>query len=45
MCSGSKILFKIKRLIVGENRSFLGAEDWMKHHGIEVIVLDDARCV
>lgn len=45
MCSGTSILFKIKRVIVGENRTFLGAEDWMKHHGIEVIVIDDARCV
>jgi creatinine deaminase len=45
MCSGTAILFKIPRVIVGENRTFLGAEDWMKRSGIDVIVLDDARCV
>src|SRR5215510_6146131 len=45
MCSGTSILFKIPRVIVGENRTFLGAEDWMRQNGIEVIVLDDARCI
>lgn len=45
MCSGTSILFKIPRVIVGENRTFMGAEDWMRKEGIEVIVMDDARCV
>lgn len=45
MCSGTAILFKIPRVIVGENHTFMGAEDWMKRSGIEVIVLNDPRCV
>jgi cytosine deaminase len=45
MCSGTSILFKIPRVIVGENRTFMGAEEWMKREGIEVIVLDDPRCI
>jgi cytosine deaminase len=45
MCAGTAILFKVRRVIVGEHRTFLGAEDWMKRSSIEVIVLDDARCV
>lgn len=45
MCSGTAILFRIPRVIVGENRTFLGAEDWMKRSGIDVIVLDDPRCI
>lgn len=45
MCSGTAILFKIPRVIIGENRTFLGAEDWMAHSGIELTVLDDLRCV
>lgn len=45
MCSGTTILFKIPRVIVGENRSFMGAEDWMRRYGIEVIVLNDPRCI
>jgi cytosine/creatinine deaminase len=45
MCSGTAILFRIPRVIVGENRTFMGAEDWMVRHRIEVIVLDDRRCI
>ncbi len=45
MCSGVAVLFKIRRVIVGENRTFRGAEEWMRGHGIEVVVVDDARCV
>lgn len=45
MCSGTAILFKIPRVIVGENHTFMGAEDWMVRHRIEVIVLDDPRCI
>jgi cytosine deaminase len=45
MCSGTAILFKIPRVIVGENRTFMGAEDWMRRSGIDVIVLNDPRCI
>jgi cytosine/creatinine deaminase len=44
MCSGATILLKFPRVIVGENRTFLGAEDWLRDHGVDVRVLDDARC-
>ncbi|HRP62613.1 MAG TPA: nucleoside deaminase, partial [Phycisphaerales bacterium] len=45
MCSGTAILFKIPRVIVGENRTFLGAETWMQSKGIEIIVRNDPRCI
>ena len=45
MCSGTAVLFKIPRVIIGENRTFLGAEDWMRANGIELEVLDDDRCI
>jgi cytosine deaminase len=45
MCSGTAVLFKIPRVIVGENRTFMGAEEWMRGHGIDVVVVDDSRCV
>lgn len=45
MCSGTAILFKIPRVIVGENRTFMGAENWMRANGIDVTVIDDPRCV
>lgn len=45
MCTGTALLFRIPRVVIGENRNFLGAEDLFRQHGIEVVVLDDAECV
>lgn len=45
MCSGTAILFKIPRVIIGENRTFLGAEEWMQRQGIHLQVVDDPRCI
>jgi cytosine/creatinine deaminase len=45
MCSGTAILYRIPVVVVGENRTFQGDEEWMRRHGIEVRVLDDARAV
>ena len=45
MCSGTAILFKIPRVVIGENRTFMGAEDWMRANGAELVVVDDPRCV
>ncbi len=44
MCSGAILLYKIPRVIVGENRTFYGAEDLLRSRGVEVIVVDDAEC-
>lgn len=45
MCSGTAILFRIPRVVIGENRTFMGAEQWMRQNGVELLVLDNARCV
>ncbi|CAN5879317.1 nucleoside deaminase [soil metagenome] len=45
MCSGAMLLYKIPRVVVGENRTFLGAEDLLRDRGVEVIVADDERCI
>ena len=45
MCTGTSLLYRIPRVIVGENRNFLGAEDLFRQHGVELVVLDDAECV
>lgn len=45
MCSGTAILHRIPRVVIGENRTFHGREDWMKAEGIVVRVVDDPRCV
>lgn len=45
MCSGAIVLYKIPRVVVGENQTFLGAEDYMRTHGIRVDVLQDTECI
>ena len=45
MCTGTALLYRIPRVIIGENRNFLGAEDLFRQRGVEVVVLDDAECV
>ena len=45
MCSGTIVQFKIGRVIIGENRTFDGNEDFLRSHGVEVHVVDDERCV
>src|SRR5664279_3692854 len=45
MCTGAILLYKIPRVIVGENRTFLGAEDLLRSRGVRVTVLDDDKCV
>jgi len=45
MCSGTAILYGIPRVVIGEHETFMGAEEWMRSQGIELLVLDDPRCV
>ncbi|HEX3744969.1 MAG TPA: nucleoside deaminase [Bryobacteraceae bacterium] len=45
MCSGAIVLYKIPRVVVGENRTFLGAEEYMRAHGIQVEVVQDEDCI
>ena len=45
MCSGAILLYRIPRLIVGENRTFLGEEELLRSRGVTVEVLQDERCI
>ena len=45
MCSGAILLYGIPRVVVGENQTFLGEEDWLRSRGIVVDVVQDAACV
>jgi len=45
MCSGAIVLYKIPRVVVGENRTFLGAEDYMRANGVDVQVVQDDECI
>jgi cytosine deaminase len=44
MCAGTALLYRIPRVLVGENRNFLGAEDLLRDRGVAVPVLDDPEC-
>ena len=45
MCTGTTLLFGIKRVVVGENKNFLGAEALMCSNGVQVDVINDQRCI
>ena len=45
MCTGTALLFRIPRIVIGENRNFLGAEDLFRKYGASVEVLDDEECI
>lgn len=44
MCSGAILLYGIPRVVIGENRTFMGEEALLRERGVELQVLDDARC-
>ncbi|KAK0632279.1 hypothetical protein B0T14DRAFT_503767 [Immersiella caudata] len=44
MCTGACLLYGISRVVIGENRTFLGGEAYLKQRGVEVVVLDDTSC-
>ena len=45
MCSGAIILYGIPRIVIGENKTFLGEEKYLQSKGVEVKVLEDETCV
>lgn len=45
MCTGAILLYKIPRVVIGENRTFPGEPELLRARGIEVTILDDAECI
>ena len=45
MCTGAILLFGIPRVVIGENRTFLGEEDLLRSRGVSVEVVQHARCI
>jgi cytosine deaminase len=45
MCSGAIVLYRIPHVVVGENRSFMGEEDWLRSHGVTVESVQDEACI
>lgn len=45
MCSGTVLLYGIKKVVIGENRTFKGPEDYVRSRGVELDLRDDAQCI
>jgi cytosine deaminase len=45
MCSGTALLYKIPRIVIGENRTFQGPEDYVRSRGVELVILDNEECI
>jgi len=45
MCSGAILLYKIPKVIIGENQTFRGTEETMRSRGVELVVLNNPECI
>ncbi len=45
MCSGAIALYGIPRVVIGENATFMGEEEWLRGKGVTIEVVNDARCI
>jgi cytosine deaminase len=45
MCSGAILLYGIPRVVIGENKTFMGEEELLRSRGVELTVVDSARCL
>lgn len=45
MCSGTALLYRIPKIVIGENRTFRGPEDYVRSRGVALEIVDDAECV
>ena len=45
MCSGAVLLYKIPRIVVGENQTFQGPEQYVRSKGVKLTILEDLQCI
>ena len=45
MCSGTALLYKIPKIVIGENKTFQGPEDYVRSRGVELEILNDPECI
>lgn len=45
MCSGTALLYKIPKIIIGENKTFQGPEEYVRSRGVELEILNDLECI
>ncbi|RPJ50672.1 MAG: nucleoside deaminase [Chloroflexi bacterium] len=45
MCSGAALLYQIPKIVVGENQTFQGPEDYVRSRGVDLVILNDPECI
>jgi len=45
MCSGTALLYKIPKIVIGENKTFQGPEEHLRERGVELVILNNADCI
>jgi cytosine deaminase len=45
MCSGTSLLYKIPKIVIGENKTFQGPENYLRSRGVELQILNDNKCI
>ena len=45
MCSGTALLYKIPKIVIGENKTFQGPEEYVRSRGVELKILNDTECI
>jgi cytosine deaminase len=45
MCSGASLLYGIPRIVIGENKTFRGPEEYLRSRGVELQIVDNAECI
>jgi len=45
MCSGTALLYKISKIVIGENKTFNGPEDYLRSRGVEIDILNSSECI
>ena len=45
MCSDTALLYKIPKIVIGENKTFRGPEDYVRSRGVELLILQDRECI
>ena len=45
MCSGAIVLYGIPKVVIGENRTFMGEEEWLRSRGVQIEVLQNDECI
>ena len=45
MCSGTSLLYKIPKIVIGENKTFQGPENYLCSRGVELVILNSAECI